>query len=129
MTTREWTGADEAFAIGLLQQLSAMCDETRREDAGNPVRVTSMLASFDETLALLAPILERCGNSPTHARDNVLAAARSALDSHQAMLDTMALELDRIGRALADTVQGANAAAAYDVAGSGAPRQRFEAHA
>lgn len=120
--------AAEAFAVGLLQQLAAMCDETRRQAASDPARILVMLESFEEMLATLAPTLERLGDSPAVVRDAVLAAARHATGNHQALLDAMSLELDRLARAIAESDHGASAAAAYDRAEASTLRPAFEVH-
>lgn len=126
MNVRREADAQEAYAIGLLQQLAAMCDETRRTASSDPTRINMMLESFEETLATLAPTLERMGNSPKASRDAVLAAAQHASNCHQGLMDAMSLELERLGRAIAESDQGANANAAYSNASRSAPRLAFE---
>jgi hypothetical protein len=119
--------AEEAYAIGLLQQLAAMCDETRRSSSCDASRITMMLDSFEATLATLAPLLERLGDSPNVSRDSVLAAAKHATDSHQGLMDAMSLELERLGRAIVDAEHSAHGAAAYANANSPSTRPAFQA--
>lgn len=104
-----------------------MCDETRRQAATDPARITLMLESFEEMLALLAPILERLGDSPGVSRDAVLAAARNVAGRHDALMDAMSLELERLARAIAETDNAAHATVAYDSAQPGSSRVAFEA--
>ncbi len=113
MTAHGAAGADEARAVAMLQQLAVMCDETRRTAASDPVRINDMLEVFEETLAMLAPVLERIGASPNAARDTVFATAQRAADSHRALLDAMGLELERLGRALTESDQANHAMNAY----------------
>ena len=120
-------GADEAHAIALLQQLAVMCDETRHVASDDPVRITAMLAVFEETLATLAPVLERLGASPSAARDAVLSAARQAVSSHGALADAMTAEIARLGRAITDTEHAAQATQAYASHMAVAARTGFEA--
>lgn len=127
MNARRGSAAEEAYAIGLLQQLTALCEETRLAASSDPARISVMLAAFEDTLATLAPVLERLGSSPGGSLDAVLAAARFAVDSHQAVLDAMSLELDRIGRAIAANDQGASATIAYATAHPAGARKAFEA--
>lgn len=126
MNIRQGAGTEEAYAVGLLQQLAAMCDETRRTASSDPARINVMLESFEETLATLAPTLERLGSSPTASRDVVLAAATHASNCHQGLMDAMSLELDRLGRAIAEIGQGGNANAAYANANRPVTRLAFE---
>lgn len=105
--------AAEAHAIALLQHVAVMCDETRERIGVDPSRIESMLEAFEQTLATLAPVLERFGETPGAALDAVLAAARHAMDRHQALLDAMALELQRLERAIAETDVAEQATAAY----------------
>jgi hypothetical protein len=121
------TAAAEAHAIGLLQQIAVLCDETRRHAASDPARIGQALEAFEETLASLAPVLESLGNSPVESLDAVRSAAHHAAGSHQALLDAMSLELDRLGRAIAESDTAAHASVAY-AAQPAAPRiQGFEA--
>lgn len=106
-------GVEEARAVGLLQELACMCDETRQSAATDPARISVMLDTFEETLALLAPLFERLGASPGASRDAVLASAHQALQSHQALIDVMLLELDRLGRAIVQSDNADGATRAY----------------
>jgi hypothetical protein len=114
------TGADEACAIGMLQQMACLCDDTRRTASSDPSRIAVMLETFEETLATLAPVLERLGASPGASRDTVLAAAHQATASHNSLIEAMALELDRLGRAISESDYAANATHAYASAQQGA---------
>lgn len=116
MTFPASSGADEAYAVGLLQQITAMCDETRRALPNDPGRISTMLDAFEETLATLAPMLDRIGRSPTVSRDAVLAAAQHASTAHQSLIDAMSLELERLGRAIAENGNAASATNAYNAA-------------
>lgn len=126
MNVRREADAQEAYAIGLLQQLAAMCDETRRTASSDSTRINVMLESFEETLATLAPTLERMGNSPKASRDAVLGAAQHASNGHQGLMDAMSLELVRLGRAIAESDQGVSANTAYANANRPATRLAFE---
>lgn len=125
--THSSTSADEARALALLQQLASLCDETRRTASANPDAVNAMLATFEETLAILAPVLERIGNSPAASRDTVLEAARYAADRHQALIASMSLEVDRLSRSIAEMDHAMRASAGYAEATPSAPRGGFEA--
>lgn len=127
MTLRRAAAADAARATGLLQHLTVLCDETRRTASADPARIDAMLGEYEATLATLAPVLERLGRSPGDARDTLLAAARQAATSHQALIDTMSLELDRLGRAITDNDHANTATHAYASAQQGAARQAFRA--
>ena len=120
-------GAEEARAIAFLQQLASMCDETRRHASSDPARIADMLSVFEETLATLAPMLERIGASPNAARDAVVQAAKQAASSHQALIDAMMLELERLGRAIADVDNANSAGEAYASARLGGTRPGFQA--
>jgi hypothetical protein len=118
--------ADEARAVGMLQQMACMCDDTRRTASSDPARIGLMLGVFEETLASLAPVLDRVGTSATASRDVVFAAAQQTANSHQALMDAMSLELDRLGRAIAENDHVRNATHAYADAQQGAPRSGFD---
>ncbi len=118
--------ADEARAVALLQHLSSLCDETRRVGVGDPGRIGDMLLNFQETLATLAPILERVGQNALSSRDVVLAAARQAEHSHQALVDAMALELERLRRAIMENDRAVRTVGAYATASSAGSSRAFE---
>lgn len=126
MTTRSTADADEAFAVALFQQLAVMCDETRRSSLSDPSRIRRVLDTFEETLALLAPVLERLGESPIQVREFLLDAGRQAQGSHQALLDAMSLELERLGRAIESNRHGAGATQAYSASHAARALGSFE---
>lgn len=113
MTLSRDAGADEARAIALLQQLASLCEETRRTTSCDPAAITGMLDTFEETLAILAPVFERMGTSPAASRDAVLSAAQYATDSHRALVDSMALELERLARSISEMDRAAHGSAGY----------------
>ncbi len=113
MTQAAVASGDAARALALLQQLTAMCDETTRVLPNDPSRISAMLESFEETLALLAPVLEVVGKSPSESRDTVIAAALHAADRHQALLDAISRELDRLSHAIASINVASQVTAAY----------------
>jgi hypothetical protein len=121
-------GSDAARAIAMLQQLAALCDETTRTARDDPARITTMLESFEETLALLAPVFEALGRSPGASLDAVWLAASTATDRHQALLRSMRHELDRLSRAITDVDLSSRAVASYGSCGPEALRGGFEAH-
>lgn len=121
--------ADEAHAIAVLQHMAAMCDETRRFASSDPSRIEAMLDVFDNTLASLAPVLEAVGQTPGASLSAVLEAMKHASDRHTALIDTMALELERLSRAIADNGHSATASAAYAGASAAAPHAGFEKRA
>lgn len=129
MTQRRDAGADEARAVAMLQQLASLCDETRRTASADPAAITMMLETFEETLADLAPVLERMGSAPSASRDAVLGAARYAADRHSALLDSMSLELERLSRSIIEMDRGTQASAGYSGATGGAAHGVFEARA
>lgn len=126
MIARRDTAAQEAYATGLLQHLASMCEETRRNASSDPARIETMLQSFEETLATLAPIFERLGETPDFSRDAILSAAQHASSSHQALMEAMSLELDRLGRAIVESDRGAHATNAYAHAQQGTVRQGLD---
>lgn len=105
--------ADEAHAIAVLQHLAAMCDETRRVASNDPSRIEAMLDVFDSTLASLASVIEAVGQTPGASLESVRDAVKHASDRHTALIDAMALELDRLARAIVESGHGALASAAY----------------
>lgn len=106
-------GSDEARAIALLEHLALLCAEARDACNGDASRVTETLNIFEDTLATLAPVLERVGREPSASRDAVLAAAQNAANGHTALMEAMGLELDRLRRAVLDSGSSATAALAY----------------
>lgn len=126
MTQQRDPGADEARAVAMLQQMASMCDDTRRTASANPAAITDMLDMFEETLATLAPVLERLGNSPAASRDAVLGAAKFAADTHRALIDSMALEIERLARSISEMDRAAHGSAGY-AAGTVAAPGSFDA--
>lgn len=105
--------ADATRAIAVLQQIAALCDETMRAIPTDPSRVNVLLDEFERTLCEMAPLFESLGKRPLEMRDALLAAAHNATDRHQALVSSLATELQRLSEAIIETNTAARATDSY----------------